>query len=464
MGEHVEGGRLRRLVRFAGVAARTTRDLLAAEARRRLLGQGEERLEAALGPTAERLVEVLGSLKGAAAKLGQFISLVDQDTFPEQARRILARLLSQSPHRIPYERVGELIAAELGAPPEELFASFSAEPCAAASLGQVHAARLKDGREVVVKVQYPGVERAVESDLRNLGLLARGLALGGGLLDGRQYVAEIEAVLRRELDYREEARQLALWREAARPWPQLVVPEVIAERSAQRVLTLERLAGPTLLEFAEDPQAGEQQRFEVGARLVEAIWGPFLRQGLIHADPHPGNYIVLPQGRLGVLDFGATRQLSPRFVLAYWKLVTEALAGKPRDLVAILETAGFRIEGEREQARAWLDGLAAIVERPLAPSYDWGQCRIAIHCREHATRHLGTALRCRAPVESLMFYRAAAGLAGDLRLLRARGPFRAVLERTIATARAHLAPELRAHAPPGLFEQQAAGHQEQAAA
>jgi predicted unusual protein kinase regulating ubiquinone biosynthesis (AarF/ABC1/UbiB family) len=454
LGDHVEGGRIKRFAQFAGVAARTTRDLLAAEARKRLLKQGDERIDDVLAPTAERLVRVLGGLKGAATKLGQFVSLVDQDTFPEEARRVLARLMSQAPHRMPYETVGEVVARELGAPPEELFEDFSEEPFAAASLGQVHAATLSDGRRVVVKVQYPGVDRAIESDLKNVGFLAKGLSLAGGLLDGREYMDEIASTLRRELDYREEVAQLEAWRDAARPWAKLVVPQVIGERSAERVLTLERLEGPTLLAFAEDEANGPEARYEIAVRLVEATWGPFLREGLVHADPHPGNYIALPDGRLGVLDFGATKRLSPRFVLAYWRIVLDTLEGREPPIIEVLEGAGFEVQGDREKTVAWLRDLTAIVDRPvLQPEYDWGACRISADCRDLFARSVGTWIRFRAPIESLMFYRSAAGVAGDFRLLRAKGDFRGALVRLADTARAHLGDQLaRAHG--GLLDEQ----------
>jgi predicted unusual protein kinase regulating ubiquinone biosynthesis (AarF/ABC1/UbiB family) len=442
MDDHVPGGRIRRFAKFASAAALTAKDLLAAEARLRL-GADPVKTEAALVPAAARLVAVLGELKGAATKLGQFLSLVDQDTFPEEARRVLARLLSQTPHRMTREMAGEVIARELGAPPEELFCEFSEEPFAAASMGQVHAARLRDGREVAVKIQYPGVERSIEADLKNVGLLLRGLSFASDLLDGRAYLDEIAATLRRELDYREEARQLEEYRAAAAPWRGLAVPEVMGELTTERVITLERFRGPTLLDFAQDERTPEEARFHVASRLVEAIWGPFLRERLIHADPHPGNYIVLADGRLGVLDFGATKRLSAPFVRAYWIMVEAALAGGRAPIFDLLLGAGFDIQGDRAALDAWLHGLAEICERPIRRSfYDWEACRIAADCRDHFARHMGLALRCRAPAEGIMFYRAAAGAAGDFRLLRAKGDFRSVLADLVRRARETRAPEL----------------------
>jgi predicted unusual protein kinase regulating ubiquinone biosynthesis (AarF/ABC1/UbiB family) len=454
MTDHVQGGRFRRFAKFATAAALTAKDLVAAGAKRRLLGDGDAAaIDAPLEQTAARLVAVLGELKGAATKLGQFLSLVDQDTFPEEARKVLGRLLSQAPHRMTRDQAAEVVARELGRPPEELFAEFSEAPIAAASMGQVHAARLPSGREVVVKIQYPGVEKSIESDLANVGLLARGLALGGALLDGRSYLEEIAATLRRELDYREELRQLAEYREAARPWlDRLAVPEPVEPLCAARVLTLERLRGPTLLEFAQDESRSPEARLDVAVRLVEAIWGPFLRERLIHADPHPGNYIVLEDGRLGVLDFGATKRLSVPFAIAYWRMVKAALAGGRADILRLLTAAGFEMRGDPAELDVWLHALAEICERPIrCDHYDWHACRIAADCRDHFARNVGTMLRCRAPAEGVMFYRAAAGAAGDFRLLRAKGDFRGALRRLAAKAEANLEPALREAGGPDLF-------------
>jgi predicted unusual protein kinase regulating ubiquinone biosynthesis (AarF/ABC1/UbiB family) len=310
-------------------------------------------------------------------------------------------------------------------------------------MGQVHGATTLDGRDVVVKIQFPGIDKAIESDLRNVALLARSLSFAGNLLDGRGYAEEIAATLRRELDYKEEIRQLEQFRTAAAPWPELVIPQPLPELSTTRVLVLERLRGPTMLQVAQDPETPADVRLRVSSQLVTATWGPFLRARLVHADPHPGNYIVLPDGRLGVLDFGATKVLSVPFTLAYWQILDACMHGEPMDLTAILSSAGFEIQGEPERLARYLQDLARIIERPLRDvDYDWAACRITPDVRDLTQRNALTALRCRAPDESLSFYRAAAGVAGDLRMLRSRGDFQSVMAQLMATARAHLEPEL----------------------
>ncbi|HAN30226.1 MAG TPA: hypothetical protein DCQ06_01390 [Myxococcales bacterium] len=441
MDEHVKKSRIRRLAKFAGVAARTTRDVVQAKARQKLGGQDEAAIAMSLKPTAMRLVEVLGEMKGAATKLGQFVTLADQDTFPEEAKKVLNRLLHQTPHRMPAEQAAALVRQELGNSPDELFARWEPEPFASASMGQVHGATLRDGQDVVVKLQYPGVDSAIESDIRNAAVMFRGLSLAGGVLDTRAYFDEVAATLRRELDYREEVKQLLAYKAALEPWPELVVPEPVNHLCTSKVLVMQRLRGPTLLEFAEDPASIADDRYRVAGQLVAAIWGPFLRQGLIHADPHPGNYVVLQDGRLGVLDFGATKRLPTDFVVAYWEIVTASLRLERADYVGIFDRIGFELPEDRVATRQWLEGVVDIIERPLRNRfYDWGTCEITVDCRRHVASALRLAVQIRGPVHSLMFYRAAVGAAGDFRMLRAAGDFAAALTSVLQVARETMDP------------------------
>jgi len=251
--DHVPSGRLRRLSRIAYLTARTTGDLLASQARRKL-GKGNSPEE--LKKAGERILATLGELKGAALKLGQALAM-DPDALPEEARSVVAKLLSQAPQRMDFATAAEVIRTELGKHPDELFASFDREPMAAASLGQVHGAVLRDGTDVVVKVQYPGVDKALEGDLKNAAILVRGFALTGDTLDGRPYYDELRASLMRELDYREEAAQGELYAKAAARFPELVVPRPILEFTARRVLCLTRLHGQSLMDFIESKPTTE---------------------------------------------------------------------------------------------------------------------------------------------------------------------------------------------------------------
>ena len=425
--DHVPSGRLKRLSRLAYLTARTTGDLIASQARRKL--GGDDLPHDDLRKAGERILATLGELKGAALKLGQALAM-DPDALPEEARSVVAKLLSQAPQRMEFAQVEEVVRAELGKPPRELFAAFEAEPISAASLGQVHAARLHDGREVVVKVQYPGVDKALDSDLKNAGVLVRGFAMTGESLDGRPYYDELRASLLRELDYREEAAQAEAYREAARRYPELVVPEVVRERSAAKVLCLTRLRGQHLLDFIE-AKAPDAERFRVARLLLFAIWGPFYASRRVHADPHPGNFLVLRDGRLGVLDFGATKLLSEQFADVYRLFLEENARGRAHpDVGPQLKKAGFRFHtDDEEDAFELCQKMADIVQRPIqSEEFDFGSEGLIADLRAVFRAQPALAIRIKPPAEALLFYRSAAGLAQDLRLLKARGPFRAVLQ------------------------------------
>ena len=425
--DHVPAGRIRRLSRLAYLTARTTGDLLAAQAHRRLTGERDA--DGDLRKAGERILATLGELKGAALKLGQALAM-DPDALPEEARSVVAKLLSQAPQRMEFDQVASLIRGELGREPDELFSAFDREPLAAASLGQVHAARLADGREVVVKVQYPGVEKALENDLANAATLVRGFALTGQALDGRAYYDELRASLLRELDYVQEAAQADAYRVAAARYPELAVPQVVQELSTRRVLCLERVHGKLLVDFMES-KAPDDERFRVARLLIFAIWGPFYAARLIHADPHPGNFVVLRDGRLGVLDFGSTKVLSERFASVYRAFFDENAAGKAHpDVGPLLKKAGFRFLGkDEEDAFEFCQRVADIVQRPiLAETYDFSSESLFWDAKRSFRSDPKLALTIKPPPEALLFYRSAAGLAQDLRLLKAKGPVRAVLK------------------------------------
>ena len=255
-------------------------------------------------------------------------------------------------------------------------------------------------------------------------------------LDGRPYYDEVRASLLRELDYTAEADQLRAYAEAASAFSELAVPQVIPERSSRKVLTLTRLRGPSLLQSMEQPGTAEE-RFRVARLLIFAIWGPFYQARLIHADPHPGNFLVLPDGRLGVLDFGATKRLSPQFAEVYRGFLDSLAAGSGRPQVGpSLKKAGFRFLGDEQEGFKFCEKMADIVERPsMQDEYDFGSDPMVQNARRLFQGQPGTAIKIKPPPEAVLFYRAAAGLAQDLRLLKAAGRFKPILSEIRARGR-----------------------------
>ncbi len=312
MPSEVPAGAGRRLARAglagAGVLARTA----LAEARK--VGAGPEAREAIDAATREanalQIFDAMGRLKGAFLKVGQILSQ-QSHTLPEAYVRRLAELQRQAPPM--HGTLARIqIRNELGRPPEEAFAAWEREPFAAASLGQVHRARLKGGEAVAVKIQYPGIERALASDFAILRGLLRTAPLGDRRPELERAVDEVERHLALETDYRREADALEEFARLLAGDGGFRVPRVYRDLSTGRVLTMELLDGRHAAELlAEGPSQEERDR--LATLLLDLFCRQTLAFGLLHADPHPGNFLFLPDGRVGLLDFGCVKRFDPGF-------------------------------------------------------------------------------------------------------------------------------------------------------
>ncbi|HYH99691.1 AarF/ABC1/UbiB kinase family protein [Hyalangium sp.] len=415
-------GRLTRLRKLAGLSAQLGADVLKSGARR-LAGQESELLSKGM---AEKLVATLGDLKGAAMKFGQAVSM-DSDLLTPEVRQIMARLQNQAPS-MGYDTVARVVREELGASPEALFREFDRQPLAAASLGQVHRAVLEDGRAVVVKVQYPGVGDSLKGDLDNLGMVVKTFSKAAKVMDGTAYFQELREELLLELDYRREAHLCRGFVQSAARLPDLKVPDVIPERTSERVLTLELLEGQTLKDWVltEPPP---EERFRVARQLVLAIYGPFFCAGEIHADPHPGNFMVMKDGRLGLLDFGSIKGFSERFVDVNRRMFLQAVRLEPMDILTLSREVGFTVELPDAEAEELIHEVLRIAGRPMrSHAYDFTTCEISRDMKRHFARNATRFLKIRPPPEAVMFFRSTGGLAQNLRLIGARGDFRRVYQ------------------------------------
>ena len=421
--DSLPSGRFARFRKLAGLTASLSADALSRGVRRMAGGEPEPSLSQA---TAEKLAATLGEMKGAAMKLGQALSM-DPEAFPPEARAVLARLQNAAPP-MPWSTVREVVEEELGEPPEAAFASFDEAPLAAASLGQVHRATTHDGRDVVVKVQYPRVADALRSDLDNLGLLVK--ALGANQkLDVRKYYDEVKRELVHELDYRREAKLARAYAESLAPFPDLAAPAPVDALTAGRVLTLERLQGPTLKELLKpDAQVDEATRYRVGRQLLRNTFGPFLHTGRMHVDPHPGNFVVMPDGRLGVLDFGSIKQFSPVFVevnRAMYRLGVQGRDAAGVDVVGLSRKSGFDITVTDEECASLVHAIVDTGCRAMrAPLWDYAEDDTQKRMEQLFKDRFGTFLKVRPPEEAPLFFRAVGGFVQNLKMLRARGPFR----------------------------------------
>lgn len=413
-------GRFTRLRKLAGLSVQVGADVLKSGAKR-LSGSAPDLLSK---EAAEKLVSTLGELKGAAMKMGQAVSM-DPDLLTPEVRQVLARLQNQAP-AMSYAQVARVVEAELGAPPEALFREFSQEPLAAASLGQVHRAVLEDGRAVAVKVQYPGIDASLAHDMENLGLVAKTASKVLRVSDAAAYFQEFRDEMLLELDYHREAELARGFSRGVAERPELCVPAVVASHSTKRVLTLELLEGLTLKDWLPTNPSNEE-RFRVARQLILATYVPFFGAGEIHADPHPGNFMVMPDGRLGLLDFGSIKRFSPRFVEANQRMLRQTMRHEPLDILGMSREVGFTVELPDEEAEALIGEVLRIAGRPMrAPDYDYATCEINRDMRNHFSRNAPRFLKIRPPPEAMMFFRATGGLAQNLRLIGARGDFRAV--------------------------------------
>jgi predicted unusual protein kinase regulating ubiquinone biosynthesis (AarF/ABC1/UbiB family) len=252
-------------------------------------------------------------MRGLALKIGQMASYVDGYVPPEYQpsfERTLKKLRNAAPS-MSAEAAARVVAEELGGPPERLFAEWSTEPFAAASIGQVHRARLHDGRPVAVKVQYEGVDRAVRADLSNASTLTRLLGPLGGKFGVKDQMRELRERFEEELDYRHEAEEQERFREVWDGDGAITIPAVVAQRSARRVMTSELVTG---IGFDAACEASPEERAAWAKTLWRFVFGSLLVHGLFNADPHPGNYVFQRDGRVAFLDFGCTRHIGDRQV------------------------------------------------------------------------------------------------------------------------------------------------------
>jgi predicted unusual protein kinase regulating ubiquinone biosynthesis (AarF/ABC1/UbiB family) len=288
----------------------------------------------------------------------------------------------------------------------------------------VHRARLRDGRDVVVKIQYPGIDQALKSDIDNLGLVVKTMALTHRALDGRRYFHELAEELSHELDYSREGRLAREFASASAALPDVVVPEIVDERTSTRVLTMQHIPGQTLKTFLAS-QAPNAERLRVSGLLIRAIHGSFLVDGTVHADPHPGNFMVMPDGRLGVLDFGSVKRFSREFFEGHRDVFRLVLEQKPIDVLALVRRVGFTVEVPDDEARPLLEEMIHVAGRALrTDDYDYAHDTMAPDSRKLFAKHAAQFLKIRPPAEGVMFIRAFGGLQQNLRLLGARGDFR----------------------------------------
>ena len=415
---------LRRSARLAalplGFAGRATLGL-----GRRLGGAPAEQVSEQLQQrAAEQLFRVLGELKGGAMKFGQALSLFEAvlpDDIAGPYREQLSRLQEAAPP-MPTSRVHAVLARELGSQWREQFRSFSALPAASASIGQVHRGVWSDGRPVAVKVQYPGADEALRSDLRQIGRLSKVIAPLAGGMDIQPLVDELTERISEELDYTLEAQAQAQAAAGFHDSEEFCVPDVLA--ATAKVMVSEWVEGRSLGQAGDLPQI---ERNEIALRYVRFLFAGPSRVGLLHADPHPGNFKLLPDGRLGVIDFGLVARLPEGLPSAMGRILRIAERGDARATARQLHLEGF-VASDIDAADL-LDYLAPFVEPAAVEEFhftrDWMREQF-LRIRDPRANN-GVAMKLNLPPSYLLIHRVWLGGLAVLAQLDARAAFHGVL-------------------------------------
>lgn len=428
-----ETGEMDEVVKMEDVVARLRASLLGQEAAvptsaigrmwrtgRSALGVGSALLRGRRGQELDLdaiagIVGRLGKLKGVGMKVGQMLGYVDRSV-PEELRAMLSLLQTAAPGTA-FPEVADVVRGELGARAEALIAGMEPAPIAVASVGQVHRGRLPDGTPVAVKVRHPGVEQAMAADFRAAGA-GKLFAAMLGAATVPDIIEEARAAFLGECDFRQEAAYQSRFGRLFADDPDIVVPEVFAEWSGERVLVTRWTPGRTLAQFLAD--APDQARRDVVGAAMFRFWLRTLyREGLFHADPHPGNFAFLPDGRLVVYDFGCVREFTPALRRGFAGLAAATRDDDLSAMVAAIAAVGGKAPPDAK-GRAHMRGL---LRGFFAPLLTPGPRTIAADAgidTSNMLRDKQAMLRLQLPGRMLFLFRLRFGLYAVLAQLGAR--------------------------------------------
>jgi aarF domain-containing kinase len=430
-------GRARRAIKMGGLASQVGSNYLWTSLRKPF--QSQDAHTRALLDThlknARLIVESSKELRGAFLKLIQMLS-TREDILPAEALRVLSVTQAGVPP-MSYATISEQIRRELGKKPEQIFASFDREAFAAASLGQVHRASLKTGEQVAVKIQYPGVEQTVGQDLKNLKLLLTTLkAIAHDLMrqkiDVRTLYAELEERLVEELDYEREAANMKTFADLLSGDDEVMIPRVFAQFSSRRVLTMTFLDGYPLTDvFAPvvDPQLKEW----VVRKYFTLIWRQILEFGVLHTDPHPGNYLVTYHPRLGILDFGSIRRFPEPVRKAHLKLARALLANDDPAMAQALVALGYL---ERNQPAEAMIKIVRILFEPVLVNRRFDPKKYQSVAKAAAVGEIALQNRLyKSPAHSVFLIRTLIGAEGIVRQLGVAANYHALFRQCVENVR-----------------------------
>jgi predicted unusual protein kinase regulating ubiquinone biosynthesis (AarF/ABC1/UbiB family) len=380
----IPSGRIERLARIGWLAGEVTLGGLAEGARRWFGSDTVERSIFVTHMNAQRLAKRLSSLRGAAMKLGQLLSLEGDDYLPPEITGALARLRADA-HAMPDAQLRRVLGHALGKGWERRFREFGFDPVAAASIGQVHYAVANDGRELALKIQYPGVARSIDSDVDNLASLLRLSRLLPGAFDVSGLLTEAKRQLRQEADYHAEAAHLRRYRGLLADDPAFVVPGVHDDFTTPHVLAMDFVRGTPLDEVGEISQT---VRNWIGVHLYRLLFRELFEFRFVQTDPNFANFFLLPNAeQVALLDLGAGREVPARLSELYADLFRATIAENRVGLAAALEAIGFVAADDR---RDHVDGLVDFFLIACEPfrhrgAYDFGTSDVPPRVRAAGT-------------------------------------------------------------------------------
>lgn len=424
-GRKVPSGRLSRLAAFGQLAGGLAGGVVAEGARRLARGERPQLSDLVLTPAnAMRVTEQLSRLRGAAMKLGQMLSLDAGDMLPAELTAILARL-RDSAHHMPPAQLQQVLNAEWGPDWRRRFVHFDPRPLAAASIGQVHRARLPDGRELAIKVQYPGVAASIDADVDNVATLLRLSNLLPSSLDIAPLLEEAKRQLHEEADYVREAAQMRHYRELLAGDPQFLVPAPVDALTTTRVLAMDYVAGRAIDTLAQAPQ---EQRDALLTALLNLTLHELFVFGYMQTDPNFANYRWQPEtGKLVLLDFGAARPVPAETAAAYHAVLAAGLAEDPQALRDAILAVGFVSPTLLQRHGERIDAMIAVLMAHLSRS---GPLDFSDRAFVEDLRRIGRPIaEDRSawhvpPVQTLLVQRKVSGTALLAVRMRARVPIR----------------------------------------
>lgn len=427
--------RRERIARLGGMLAGMAGET-AVEALRRVAGRGTGEGMVLSRANARRLADTLGDLRGAAMKLGQLLSMHGEDLVPGHLAEILGALRSQGAF-MPEAQLRGVLVRELGPEWRDRFAEFDFEPIAAASIGQVHAAEAADGRDVAVKIQYPGVARSIDSDVDSLSALLRLLRLLPAGFDITRLTAELKRELEREADYEREAASTEQFGALLVGDPDVFVPRVHHDLSTRHVLTTDRVRGLPIDDL-RSPEHPAERKDRIGSKLLQIVFREIFEFRRVQTDPNFANYLYEPKrDRIALLDFGAVRKLSVRFSEGYRALIRASVAGDDAKILQAGREIGLLTGRESRTALRTFVELCDLGGEPLRRDepYDFARSDLPLRARDLGQQAFLNGGLGQPPTDALLLHRKLAGTYLLLAHIGARVECRPLFERHVELPR-----------------------------